>query len=130
VITRHEFSSKGTRALNEDYVIVEELHDLGLFASVADGVGGNRGGETAAKAASMAVVAALKDGLGDLEECFRVADAKLKELSQSDPALSSMATTLTCILISQLRLTGAHTGDCRVYILRRNGIRQLTEDHY
>lgn len=129
MITQHEFTSKGPRASNQDYVVVDELPSRGFFASVADGVGGNRGGEIASKTASMAVVAALKEGVGDLDECFRVADAKLKELSQNDPALASMATTLTCILISQLRLTGAHVGDCRVYILRRNGIRQLTEDH-
>lgn len=129
MIERYEFTCKGPRASNQDYVLVEHLPGLGFFASVADGVGGNNCGEVASKTASDAVVTALRSGEESLEECFKVADSKLKELSQHNAGLAGMATTLTCVLIKELRLTGAHAGDSRVYVLRRNGIRQLTEDH-
>jgi protein phosphatase len=110
-------------------VLVEDLPTYGVFASVADGVGGNKGGEVASKTASETLVAALKCDRKSLEEGFRLADGRLKALAQIDPALAGMATTLTAILITGLQLTGAHAGDSRVYILRGNGIRQLTEDH-
>jgi PPM family protein phosphatase len=129
VIKRYKVTSKGPRASNQDYVLVEDLPGGVIFASVADGVGRNKGGEVASKTASETLVATLRGDGRSLEESFEIANCRLKDLAQSDPALAGMATTLTAILIAGLRLTGAHAGDSRVYILRRNGIRQLTEDH-
>jgi serine/threonine protein phosphatase PrpC len=129
VIRRYQLSSKGPRASNQDYVLIEDLPGCRLLALVADGVGGNKGGEVASKTASETVVAALKEDEKCLEDGFEIADWRLKQLAQKDPTLAGMASTLTAILITGLHLTGAHAGDARVYVLRRNGIKQLTEDH-
>lgn len=43
--------------------------------------------------------------------------------------LSGMGTTLVAVLISGTHYLVANIGDSRVYRLRRNTLRQLTEDH-
>ena len=40
-----------------------------------------------------------------------------------------MASTFTGCSIENLRLNGVHCGDSRLYILRGNGLKQLSEDH-
>ena len=128
VINRHKFTSAGPRASNQDYVVIEDLPAIGLFASVADGVGGNNCGEIASKAGSDTVISALKEGVTDLTECIKRAHGEVKELAGTNLATKGMATTLTCVIINEMQLSGAHVGDSRIYILRRNGIRQLTND--
>jgi protein phosphatase len=40
-----------------------------------------------------------------------------------------MGTTLTAVVVSDGMLYAAHVGDCRLYLIRRGRVRQITKDH-
>lgn len=101
-----------------------------LFA-VADGAGTlGLGGE----AASATVIDALKDVDTPAEEPAaalpgRVAAANETLRMLCDEHSSGAFTTLTALLFSGPRLTVAHIGDSRAYLLRDQVLFQITEDH-
>lgn len=123
------YTSSGPRNNNQDYFYVEEIDGLGTLYCVADGVGGNNGGEVASKFAIENFILNLKELNGSLYEAMYKTHQSLIIKASTTPELEGMATTFTALLISQNNLTGVHTGDSRAYILRRNGIKQLTRDH-
>ena len=100
--------------------------------AVADGMGGARAGEVAARIA----VEQLEDG-GDggraaeaqLAEIARAANRKIYELAQKDESRAGMGTTLTAVLVGDRELTIAHVGDSRAYRLRDDELERLTTDH-
>lgn len=121
------FSDRGPRAENQDFYCLVNSSD-GFLAAVADGVGGNNGGE----AASHFAIEALQEELGrgaTLEQCFEAAHLGLVAKANDLPHLRGMATTLTAINCIGSSLSGAHCGDSRAYILRGRGLKQLTNDH-
>ncbi len=98
--------------------------------AVAEGMGGHAGGGTA----SAAVIAALAplDGPAPpsglplaLAAAASSANARLRDMSAADPALTGMGTTLTAMLWSRTRLALCHIGDSRAYLLRSGALRQL-----
>ncbi len=101
---------------------------------VADGMGGNAGGDVAS---SLAVgrLAALDgeshgaDALQHLEQAVRSAAGAVRERAREEPELQGMATTVTAILRSGNRLALAHIGDSRAYLLREGRLTQVTSDH-
>ncbi len=146
-----KLSSAGTtdtgrkRSNNEDSFLA--LEDLRLFV-VADGVGGQEGGEVASSIAVETFREVLPDLLGSRERTppSESAGAAGRELSalrsavslangnvlvemQERPELISMGTTLTVLLFSDVRAYIAHVGDSRAYLLRSGKLLQLTNDH-
>jgi len=136
-----------TRNHNEDSYVIN--NDLRLFA-VADGMGGHLGGERASRMA----VEILEDEVGRaltlgapavkpvlpeasskspvalaLRKAVAEATRSIWELSQRDPELSGMGTTLTGMILSDTKATIAHVGDSRAYLFRHGKVRQLTDDH-
>lgn len=99
-----------------------------FLLAVADGVGGNNGGSTASEMAIDMLRSSFCEN-ASLNVCLEVIHAALLNRSSIDPELSGMATTLTAVVIENGVLRGAHAGDSRAYILRGNGLKQLTEDH-
>src|SRR5581483_8812569 len=96
---------------NEDRYVVREDHGVVLMA-VADGVGGEEGGEIAAGAAvaelALRFFAAPRDrALGDRHA----------------------AATLVAAVLRRDHLVIANLGDSRAYLVRDGAPRQLTEDH-
>ena len=102
--------------------------------AVADGLGGHAGGEVAS-AGAIAVVAALSHSpkSADIKKVLANgasrANAHLGRLAQSDPSLTGMATTLTVLLLSGMKIGLCHIGDARAYLLRDGDLSQLTNDH-
>lgn len=121
------FSDKGPRVDNQDYFCLERIGER-LLIAVADGVGGNKGGETASRCAISMLINGLRVGQ-TLSECMDSAHHELIAKAESSPELQGMATTLTAVVCEGHLLTGIHCGDSRAYVLRRNGIKQLTADH-
>jgi PPM family protein phosphatase len=117
------------RSANEDDLFAEA--DTGLFA-VADGMGGARAGEVAAKAA-VEQLAALerKQEVGERELATVVEEAnrRIHELSQSDESLAGMGTTMTAVAVGDGEVAIAHVGDSRAYRLRDGALERLTHDH-
>lgn len=102
--------------------------------AVADGMGGHRAGEVAARQA----LAALEerrggaDGGGEwLRDAVRAANRQVWNLARQRPEYRGMGTTLTAVLLMPERLWVAHVGDSRAYLFREAAreLVRVTEDH-
>jgi protein phosphatase len=117
------------RNANEDDLFAAA--DTGLFA-VADGMGGARAGEVAAKAA-VEQLAGLEEkhevGERELATVVEEANRRIHELSQTDEALAGMGTTMTAVSVGDGEVAIAHVGDSRAYRLRGEELERLTHDH-
>jgi len=130
-----------------EYVRIEKSGELsfpagaggGLFA-VADGMGGAAAGEMASRIGLRMVYKEIQDNIGDtypsdneeMEELFidavASANRRIFQLSREYEEYRGMGTTLTAVLALNGRMMIAQIGDSRAYLLRRDGIRQLTRD--
>jgi protein phosphatase len=116
------------RRRNEDALVVRPP----LFA-VADGMGGARAGEVAARLAAGALeesgaAASGEEGVASLIE---EANRRIWERALADPATAGMGTTVTAALVDEHGGTVAigHVGDSRAYLLRDGVLSQLSTDH-
>ena len=133
------------RTNNEDcYKIVEPL---GLFV-LSDGMGGEAHGEIASAMAVETVVnhcldiesnpAARVIGRVDpnwsdrtrrLSTAVHLANKNIFKSAEEDPDRHGMGATLTAAWIDGAKLSIAHVGDSRAYLLRSGSLLQLTRDH-
>ncbi|MBM2822258.1 MAG: PPM-type phosphatase protein, partial [Thermoleophilia bacterium] len=116
------------RLRNEDAFICEPP----LFA-VADGMGGARAGEVAARLAAGALEEAGVETKGEQGVTAMIVEAnrRIWERALADPATTGMGTTVTAALFDTDSGTVAigHVGDSRAYLLRAGSLEQLTTDH-
>jgi serine/threonine protein phosphatase PrpC len=115
------------RRRNEDDYVVEPP----LFA-VADGMGGAQAGELASSLAAGAVREEEGDlGSGEryVAELIQEANRRVYQRSSEDAAASGMGTTMTVALVEDGNVAFGHVGDSRAYLIRGDGLEQLTEDH-
>jgi protein phosphatase len=122
-----------SRPHNEDRWRTDDAH--GVFA-LADGMGGYNAGELASEIAVRTVaelVGALHEaGLPTddaLERAVSVAHAGILDFAHARPECLGMGTTLVAAVICDGRLTVAHVGDSRAYLLRDGVLRRITADH-
>jgi serine/threonine protein phosphatase PrpC len=116
------------RANNEDSVFASPR-----IVAVADGVGGNAGGEVASRAAIDALAHMDKSRLADrLESALVAAVASGNDaigfIASCRPLLEGMSTTLTAVALGDGEYVVANIGDSRTYLLRDGRMRQLTHD--
>ena len=124
------------REKNEDvFAICEPIYAL------ADGMGGHRAGDVAAKAAVHGLLAILKDVLlsnegqtptffaEQMATAFNDVNQITYKMGQQDPYLKGMGTTLLCILLVEGYAILGHIGDSRIYRFRNNTLTQMTQDH-
>jgi protein phosphatase len=138
-------SDKGvSRQNNEDNFCVDE--DLSLFI-VADGMGGAAAGEVASRMAVEAIKDYIKRSstgkepfIGGYDKSFskasnriasgiRLANQAIYEASQSNIKWRGMGTTVAAALVDGSKMSIAHAGDSRIYLIRASSIVQLTDDH-
>jgi serine/threonine protein phosphatase PrpC len=135
------FSSKtGPRKDNEDFagaLIGAELPEprQEVVAAIADGIGGAKGGRTAAETA----VRGFLDGFCDLPETMEVQRAGativsalngwINSLGRRDPALAGMGCTFTALVLRGRVAHLLHVGDTRAYRLSGERMTCLTTDH-
>ena len=116
------------RLRNEDAFICEPP----LFA-VADGMGGARAGEVAARLAAAALEEAGTETRGEQGVTALIVEAnrRIWERALTDPATAGMGTTVPAALVDSRSGTVAvgHVGDSRAYLLRDGTLEQLTTDH-
>lgn len=121
---------------NEDLCL--EIPEASFFA-LADGMGGHRAGEVAAKEAMSMLSLKIgeiaspkkcdpKNLLEELKEAIHQANSHVYRLSKENPNFSGMGTTLSCFLIHDGAIHFGHIGDSRLYLFR-NELKQLTQDH-
>jgi len=133
------------RTNNEDcYRIVAPLD---LFV-LADGMGGEAHGEIASALAVETVVKHCMEGRDNpaltlfgkqqatwsqktkrLCSAAHLANKKIFESAQGHPEQKGMGATLTAAWIDGPKLSIAHVGDSRAYLLRSGSLQQLTSDH-
>lgn len=130
------------RANNEDGYLVR-----GNLLAVADGMGGHNAGEVASstalavlrdypfsegviEAAAAAGEPASSSRAGEeLLEAVQLAHETLLAMSDADPSLSGMGTTLTAALVQPDTIHVAHVGDSRLYVVRDGFLQPVTRDH-
>lgn len=133
-------TTRGTRDDNQDYVAAfvprgSPLALQGITAVIADGVGGYAAGRDAAEIA----VRAFIDGYYGSSETLgveRVAAHVLMSINRwiyqqgrRDPQRLHMATTLSSVIIRGRQAHVFHVGDSRIYRLREQELKRLTQDH-
>lgn len=132
------------RSHNEDAIAADAA--IGM-AVLADGMGGYNAGEVASGMAVALVSSELRDGVartnlhglrqteGDqqairlLRSAVAKANASIYETANSQPQYAGMGTTLVAALVRDNRLTVAHVGDSRLYLMRDEKLSQVTRDH-
>jgi PPM family protein phosphatase len=128
------------RTNNEDaasyHRIAEGLngHERGLLLIVADGMGGHQAGEVASKMAVDVVNEEYYHMPGQsfekmLLNAFQSANRKIYQLASSDEKYKGMGTTCTALVVAGRSVYFAHAGDSRAYLLKRNSLIRITEDH-
>lgn len=131
---------QGGRPRNEDFTACyvgpqTRQPGIGVVAALADGMGGAKGGRTAAELAVRGFVEGCigqSVTLGVARISARAADAVnrwLYSTGRSDPNLNGMACTLSALVLCGRRAHLLHLGDSRIYRLRDNELSLLTTDH-
>jgi len=135
------FSHKGlVRSANQDFIGISAFPGKNrkkakILAVLADGVGGQAGGEVASEMAVRSILdffdppGARKSPAESLETALNSASESIFLHGLSDPKLDGMGTTVVCAIISGRALHCAHLGDSRLYLLRKGDLHQLTRDH-
>jgi serine/threonine protein phosphatase PrpC len=113
----------GRRSHMEDRWAVQATPG-GLFAAVYDGHGGSHVADRAAADLHLAVLRALRAGLG-ATDALRQAFDEL-EAATADPDCGS---TVAALLLGREELVTAHVGDSRVVRVGKAGSEGLTRDH-
>jgi PPM family protein phosphatase len=102
---------------------------------VADGIGGYEGGEIASRMAVDITIDGYRESppawgaAKRLQRAVQRANIEIHNRALVVPELRRMGTTLTATVVEGGRLSAAHVGDCRLYLVRRGRISQLTKDH-
>jgi protein phosphatase len=131
------------RQANEDAYLCDD--ELGLWV-VADGMGGHAAGEVASQEAVDTIYGMVKrarrnPGVQDdpdvalraavrlLEGSVQAATYMIYAMSELDSRKSGMGTTISAMMLFGGFMITAQVGDSRIYQVRGESARQLTEDH-
>ncbi len=128
---RSENQDYGTFTTPEDE---RNAHPGGRLMIVADGMGGHRGGATASRLAAETVKTSYLGGTTDdvaaaLHEALARANERVFQEAQTTPDLRGMGTTTSALAVRGGEAWLGHVGDSRIYLVRGDEIRQLTDDH-
>ncbi len=131
-------SIKGNfRDNNEDSCVVDPE---GRYFIVADGMGGQCAGERASELATELFPQRLEqlidfegndssNVVNHIDKSVAYANGEIMALSQVDPNLHNMGTTVAFIVAHAKRFFVGGVGDSRVYRLNNDKLEQLTRDH-
>ena len=118
------------RPRNEDSYLVRT--DAGLWA-VADGMGGHEAGDLASQliVSTLDTISAEGSAIRLLEETesrISLANRRIIEISRQRGG-AIMGSTVAILLISEDHYACVWAGDSRLYLARRDTIRQISRDH-
>ena len=141
MIKAYARTDKGNvRENNEDYFYISNSLDEVQLYLLADGMGGYNGGEIASKLAVQTAKNYIENNFKDIEKdkdsiiqllasSMEYANMVVYEKSKETPELQGMGTTLEICLIYNNKAYIGHIGDSRIYRVRKQFIRKLTQDH-
>jgi serine/threonine protein phosphatase PrpC len=132
------------RQHNEDAFLVADEAKLFL---VADGMGGHAAGEIASRIAVESIsefIVHTKEDDGTwphaydehytrttnrLMAALRMANTRVLEAMRKDARLRGMGTTVVACMADESKISVAHVGDSRAYMIRNGKISRITNDH-
>jgi serine/threonine protein phosphatase PrpC len=124
---------------NEDWVEVLDPSDAaarskGRLFIVADGMGGYLAGEVASRLAAETVkrdyyADASDDPTARLRNAIQSANDAVYRSARSDRAHAGMGTTIVATALVGRKAYIASVGDSRAYVVHKNEISQITQDH-
>ena len=128
------------REMNQDYYYISNSLDEVQLYLLADGMGGYTGGEIASKLAVQTAKNYIENNFKDIEKdrdsiiqllgsSMEYANMVVYEKAKENPELQGMGTTLEICLIYNNKAYIGHVGDSRIYRVRKQFIRKLTQDH-
>ena len=141
MIKAYAKSDKGNvRETNEDYFYISNSLDQIQLFLLADGMGGYNGGEIASQLAIQTAKNYIENNFKDIEKdrdsiiqllgsSMEYANMVVYEKAKENPELQGMGTTLEICLIYNNKAYIGHVGDSRIYRIRKDFIRKLTQDH-
>ena len=141
MIKAYAKSDKGkVREINEDYFFISNSLDEVQLYILADGMGGYNGGEIASQLAVQAAKNYIENNFKEVDKdkdsiiqllgsSMEYANMVVYEKSKEQPDLQGMGTTLEICLIYNNKVFIGHVGDSRIYRIRKEFIRKLTQDH-
>lgn len=141
MIKAYAKSDKGkVREINQDYFYISNSLDEIQLYILADGMGGYNGGEIASSLAVQTAKNYIENNFKDIEKdrdsiiqllgsSMEYANMVVYEKSKENPELQGMGTTLEICLIYNNKVYIGHVGDSRIYRIRKQFIRKLTQDH-
>lgn len=126
------------RENNQDAFYLSKEMSLPLYM-VADGMGGHKAGEVASTMAMNIIEKNFVDNKDDLtsdekiinliKKSIEEANTKIYLKSLDNDKCNGMGTTITLAYIFNNKIFIGHVGDSRAYLIRKNKIFQITEDH-
>ena len=141
MIKAYAKSDKGNvRETNEDYFYISNSLDQIQLFLLADGMGGYNGVEIASQLAIQTAKNYIENNFKDIEKdrdsiiqllgsSMEYANMVVYEKAKENPELQGMGTTLEICLIYNNKAYIGHVGDSRIYRVRKQFIRKLTQDH-
>jgi serine/threonine protein phosphatase PrpC len=132
-------SDKGqVRKTNQDYVGIFKNDSDSILTIVADGIGGNRGGDVASEMAVSHIgylfetsdINDVKEAKNWLIRQLTVENQKILKASKHYKDLNGMGTTIVLALFIGDQVVVANLGDSRCYLYNpQSGLKQLSTDH-
>ena len=125
---------------NQDYYYISDSLDEIQLYILADGMGGYNGGEIASRLAVQTAKSYIENNFKEIEKdkdsiiqlvasSMEYANMVVYEKSKESEDLEGMGTTLEICLIYNNKAFIGHIGDSRIYRIRKEFIRKLTQDH-
>lgn len=124
------------REMNQDFVFCRE-QPVGILPNlfiVADGMGGHNAGDFASRFAVEEFVrqvqgSSQKTLIQTMEDAVRRTNRLLIEQAKERPELKGMGTTFVAATVKESDMYVANIGDSRLYLIGREEITQITQDH-
>ena len=128
------------REINQDYYYISDSLDEIQLYMLADGMGGYNGGEIASQLAIQSAKSYIENNFKEIEKdkdsiiqligsSMEYANMIVYEKSKENKELEGMGTTLEICLIYNNKAYIGHIGDSRIYRIRKEFMRKLTQDH-
>ncbi|MCR5654588.1 MAG: Stp1/IreP family PP2C-type Ser/Thr phosphatase [Lachnospiraceae bacterium] len=137
LVEAYSTTDKGrVRQLNQDFVFssTKPIGNMPNLFIVADGMGGHNAGDYASKCTTETMVNEIRNSFEKspnriIKKAVAVANERVRKDAASDQNLYGMGTTLVVATVIGRYLQVANVGDSRLYIIGKDGIRQVTRDH-
>lgn len=123
------------RNKNEDYMLKYSLFDYANIYMVLDGIGGANSGEVASSLAATKIIEYIKEhfhtdksNIDNITMAVKYGNRCVYEKNKQDKVYKDMGTTITLLYVEQDIGYIINIGDSRIYEIKDEQIKQLTED--